>query len=229
MKRLDILVSYIDENKIVADVGADHGITSIKVYEEKNPKKVIATDISANSLQKLRDKLENNNYNIETIVTDGIYALNQEVNQIIISGMGGFLIAEILERGIEVAKNAEKLILQPNNSQTHLRKWLHDNNFEIIDENICKEEGYFYNIIVAKFRKNELVEKYSKEEFYKYGKSNILNKDEITKEIIEIEIQDLKDVYTRIEKINTDKTNKRKSEILGEIKILEGLLCKFEK
>lgn len=229
MKRLEILVSYIDENKIVADIGADHGITSIKVYEEKNPKKVIATDISANSLQKLRDKLQNNNYNIETIVTDGIYALNQEVNQIIISGMGGFLIAEILEKGIEVAKKAEKLVLQPNNSQTHLRKWLHDNNFEIIDENICKEEGYFYNIIIAEFKENEEVEKYSKEAFYKYGKDNVLNKDIITKEIIEIEIQDLKDVYDRIEKIDTEKTNRRKAEILEEIKYLEGLLCKFEK
>lgn len=229
MKRLEILVSYIDENKIVADIGADHGITSIKVYEEKNPKKVIATDISANSLQKLRDKLQNNNYNIETIVTDGIYALNQEVNQIIISGMGGFLIAEILEKGIEVAKKAEKLVLQPNNSQTHLRKWLHDNNFEIIDENICKEEGYFYNIIIAEFKENVEVEKYSKEAFYKYGKDNVLNKDIITKEIIEIEIQDLKDVYDRIEKIDTEKTNRRKAEILEEIKYLEGLLCKFEK
>lgn len=229
MKRLEILVSYIDENKIVADIGADHGITSIKVYEEKNPKKVIATDISANSLQKLRDKLQNNNYNIETIITDGIYALNQEVNQIIISGMGGFLIAEILEKGIEVAKKAEKLVLQPNNSQTHLRKWLHDNNFEIIDENICKEEGYFYNIIIAEFKENVEVEKYSKEAFYKYGKDNVLNKDIITKEIIEIEIQDLKDVYDRIEKIDTEKTNRRKAEILEEIKYLEGLLCKFEK
>lgn len=40
MKRLDKLVSYVDENRIVADIGSDHGITAIKVYEEKIPKKL---------------------------------------------------------------------------------------------------------------------------------------------------------------------------------------------
>ena len=122
--RLEKIVELVDENKKIADIGSDHGITAIKIYEEKNPKKVIATDISKNSIQKLVDKLHYNKYNIETMVADGIKELPEDVEQIIISGMGGILISNIIEEGIDIAKNAEKLIIQANNSlavsYTHL-------------------------------------------------------------------------------------------------------------
>ena len=121
MDRINKIVEFIDENKIVADIGSDHGITAIKIYEEKNPKKVIATDISKDSLQKLVDKLEYSGYDIETIVTDGIKNLPKNIEQIIISGMGGYLISKIIENGIDLAKSADKLILQANNSLEHLR------------------------------------------------------------------------------------------------------------
>lgn len=93
--RLDTIVGFVEENKSVADIGTDHGITAIKIYEEKNPSKIIGTDISKNSLQKLEDKILENGYKIETMVTDGIKDLKDFSPQvIIISGMGGHLVTD---------------------------------------------------------------------------------------------------------------------------------------
>lgn len=228
MNRLETLVSYIDENKIVADIGTDHGITAIKVYEEKYPKKVIATDISKNSLQKLRDKLEHLKYKIETIVTDGISEIKEDLDQIIISGMGGYLITNILEQGILVAKKAEKLILQPNNSQSYLRIWLHENGFEIIDESLCEDVDIIYNVIVAKHQDGNIVEKYEDEKYYKYGKFNFEKKNDLFIKSLVKEKNHLLEIFEKIKDKDTDEAEERKEELCKEVKRIEDILCKLK-
>lgn len=226
MNRIDKIVEFVDENKIVADIGSDHGITAIKIYEEKNPKKVIATDISKDSLQKLVDKLEYSGYDIETIVTDGIKELPQNIEEIIISGMGGFLISKIIENGIDVAKSADKLILQANNSLDHLRKFLHSYGFEIIDETNVFEENFIYTIIVTKFIGE--VDKYDNEEYYIYGKKNIENKDKLTIQYIERELNHARNVINNIKENDTEVVKKRIQDLENNIKNMENLLCKLK-
>lgn len=226
MNRLETIINYIDENKVIADIGSDHGITSIKIYEEKNPKRVIATDISKNSLQKLVDKLEYLNYDIETMVTDGLTDLPNDVEEIIISGMGGFLIRKILEDGISLAKKAEKLILQGNNSLEHLRKWLHDNNFEIIDETLLEDEGFKYTIIVAKYSIKNIIP-YKSDFDYIYGKKHIEEKNPLLIEIVKDEINHLQKIVDKISGLDTDDAITRIEELEKRVKNLKGLLCEL--
>lgn len=226
MIRLDKIVDYVDENKVVADIGSDHGITAIKIYEEKNPKRVIATDISKNSLQKLVDKIKYNDYNIETIVTDGIKELPKDVEEIVISGMGGFLISKIIEEGMEIAQNAQKLILQANNSLEHLRKFLHKNGFEIVDESNVFEENFIYTIIVTKYIEN--VDRYDDENYYIYGKKNIENKDELTIRFIERELKHDKMLIGKLKEIDSQIANNRVEELKNNIREMENLLCKLK-
>lgn len=226
MNRIDKIVEFVDENKIVADIGSDHGITAIKIYEEKNPKKVIATDISKESLQKLVDKLEHSRYDIETIVTDGIRELPKNIDEIIISGMGGYLISKIIKNGIDVAKSADKLILQANNSLEHLRKFLHSEGFEIIDEANVYEENYIYTIIVTKYTNK--VKKYDNEEYYIYGKKNIENKDKLTVQYIERELNHSKSVINNIKSNDTIVVKNRIQELENKINHMENLLCKLK-
>lgn len=224
--RLDALVSFVDENKIVCDVGTDHGWTAIKVLEEKNPKKVIASDISSNSLQKLKDKVIDKGYDIELVVTDGISDLDKyHPEQIIISGMGGFLISKIIERGRKVAENAEKLILQANNSLAHLRTYLLNESFEIVDETIVYEAGIYYDIIVCSYT-GAKQEQYKKDYFYEYGKLNIERKDPILREkLIKIkrEKQFVMDELKGLDSQSARKSYKEKAEDLANIE--EVLKC----
>ena len=68
---------------------------------------------------------------------------------ITIAGMGGRLIARILEEGLDKLANVERLILQPNNREDDLRIWLQDNGFQIVAESILEEAGKFYEILVV--------------------------------------------------------------------------------
>lgn len=68
---------------------------------------------------------------------------------ITIAGMGGRLIARILEEGLDKLANVERLILQPNNREDDLRIWLQENGFQIVAESILEEAGKFYEILVV--------------------------------------------------------------------------------
>lgn len=183
--RLQSLVDFVDEEKVVADIGADHGIVALKVYEEKKPKKVIATDVSKASLQKLKDKIKDTNIDIELRVCDGIKELDDLMpEQIIIAGMGGHLIAQIIEEGLAVAQQADKLILGAHNSLAYLRRFLIDNNFDIIKEKIVYEEKIYYDLIVARYHE-AAVSTYLHDYEYAFGKCLIEKKDPLLLEKIE--------------------------------------------
>lgn len=152
-KRLRAIVNFCDKNKIIADIGTDHGFVPNFLYEEDINRKIIATDISLNSLNKAIEftELRGNNGKIEHIVCNGLEKI-PPVDQIIIAGMGGILISKILDRDFEKARQAEKLILQPMQQVDYLRKFLYDKGFKILDEKIVFEDNKFFHIIVANYK-----------------------------------------------------------------------------
>ena len=91
-KRLKLICDFVEKDSIVADIGTDHGLIPLYLSKNNISKKVIATDISKNSLSKLENILESNSFIncIDIRVSDGLNGLNEfEVDTIIISGMGG--------------------------------------------------------------------------------------------------------------------------------------------
>lgn len=152
-KRLRAIVNFCDKNKIIADIGTDHGFVPNFLYEEDINRKIIATDISLNSLNKAIEftELRGNKGKIEHIVCNGLEKI-PPVDQIIIAGMGGILISKILDRDFEKARQAEKLILQPMQQMDYLRKFLYDKGFKILDEKIVFEDNKFFHIIVANYK-----------------------------------------------------------------------------
>ncbi len=167
--RLQKIVDFVENNSIVADIGTDHGLVPIYLSKHHISKKIIGIDISEKSLYKLQSKIENNyEYdNIETCVSDGLKALKPfEVDTIIISGMGGLLISKIISESMEIAKSANKLILQGNNNLEYLRKFLHDNGFVINGESDIFEKEKYYQILDICCG----LEKYDNDLYYEFGK-----------------------------------------------------------
>ena len=173
--RLKKICDLVDENSIVADIGTDHGIIPIELSKNHIAKKIIATDISEDSLEKLEQKLiyNSNIVNIETRVSDGLDCFNEfEVDTIIISGMGGILIKEILERNLTVAKSANNLI--NTIISIFMRGFLLQNNFVIEKEDDVIENKKYYQILKVKRGKDFYRNDYE----YLYGKLLIKNKSE---------------------------------------------------
>lgn len=149
--RLRSIVDCVN-TKSVADIGCDHAYVPIALIDENRAKKVIACDINEGPVKIAQENIEK--YNKQEFITTRIGAglspiEDGEVDTVIIAGMGGELIVSILSDDLMKAHNAT-LVLQPMNDQHTVRRFLINNGFEIIKEDIATEGFKVYNVIVAK-------------------------------------------------------------------------------
>lgn len=226
-RRLEEIINLVEDNSIVADIGTDHGIVPYELIKSNKAKKVIASDISEKSLDKLREKLDylDEPEKIILNVSDGLDNLNEyQVDTIIISGIGGNLIVDILNKNIDVAKSANCLILGANNSLSVLRKFLHDNSFEIIEEVDLFENDKYYQIIKVKVGKQLFLNEYE----YEFGKFLIDNKSENLKQYIQQQVENKKIILSNISEKDSDNVKNAIDNINVEIKELEKVLNKIE-
>ena len=152
-ERLEKIKNLVEKSNIVLDVGTDHGYVPISLINEKRASKVIAADINEGPLKNAQKniRLAGLSEVIETRLGSGLVPLKKgEADTVIIAGMGGILIADILKESYEKAIIAEKLILQPMYSQEVLRAYLIENGFEIIKEYLVRENDKIYNILESK-------------------------------------------------------------------------------
>ena len=152
--RLKLIAVKVPECNTVCDIGTDHAYIPIYLMEKGICKKAIASDSKAGPLKIAAKNIEEHGFagTIETRLCDGLDGIGpDEADVIVIAGMGGLLISEILGKGIEKARKAGLLILQPMNSAEVLRKWLYENGFDILNEELAAENDKLYNVITAKW------------------------------------------------------------------------------
>ena len=150
-KRLEVISELVTHSRCTADIGTDHGIVPLKLIDSHRADKVIATDVSAPSLNKTQKKVASNHLDskIITRLGNGLDPINKdECDTIIIAGMGGLLIKDILNRGVNKIENAT-LILQPMNNAHFVRMFLEFSDYKITKEMIVFENNHYYQIIVA--------------------------------------------------------------------------------
>ena len=139
--------SMVTPGSILADIGTDHGYVPISLVQRKKIKKAIAMDVNKGPLKRAEEHIREAQLEeyIETRLSDGVKKLEVgEVNSILIAGMGGDLVIRIIKNGMEVCRSVDELILQPQSELGRVRKFLRENNFEIIDEDMVIEDGKYY-------------------------------------------------------------------------------------
>ncbi|BDD39022.1 tRNA (adenine(22)-N(1))-methyltransferase [Streptococcus ruminantium] len=161
-KRLETVASFVPKGARLVDVGSDHAYLPLFLVEQGQVDFAIAGEVvqgpyrsalqnveQAGKLDKIQVRLANGLAAVE--VADNITAIT-------IAGMGGRLIADILEAGKDKLANVERLILQPNNREDDVRRWLEKNQFKLIAEEILEENGKFYEVLVAESGQMKLLE-----------------------------------------------------------------------
>ena len=152
-KRLELVASFVPQGAILLDVGSDHAYLPIELIERGQIESAIAGEVVEGPYQSAVKNVEAHGLKekIQVRLANGLAAFEEtdQVSVITIAGMGGRLIARILEEGLDKLANVERLILQPNNREDDLRIWLQDHGFEIVAENILEEAGKFYEILVV--------------------------------------------------------------------------------
>ena len=218
--RLKKIAELVDFGATVIDVGTDHGYVPNFLCEKKISRDIIATDISKNSLEKsieLTKKMGNEKF-IRNILANGIVKENRD--NIIIAGLGGIQIAEIIFNSIEISRSAKKLILQPMQKTNILRRELNNMGFEIIDEEIIFEDDRYFEIIIAKF--NGKRKSLDELDFY-FSKSLINKKDKVYLAYLSERKVELEKILNKINKDNK-RSIKRRDELLDLLKRTEDAI-----
>ncbi len=151
--RLACVASLVPAGARVADIGSDHAYLPAALVLDGKIDFAIAGEVVKgpyeNAVHEIKaHQLENQ---IVPRLADGLAAIEtaDNIDTITIAGMGGSLIASILEKGKDKLKGIKRLVLQPNVGESQLRKWLMDNRYQIMTERIIEEDNHIYEIIVA--------------------------------------------------------------------------------
>ena len=152
-RRLEAVASYVPQGARLADVGSDHAYLPLFLVEQGRIDFAIAGEVVQGPYQSALQNVEQAGQSdkISVRLANGLAAveLDDQVSTVTIAGMGGRLIAEILEDGKDKLGSVERLVLQPNNREDDVRRWLLAHDFQLVAEEILEENDKIYEILVA--------------------------------------------------------------------------------
>lgn len=147
--RLRKIAELIPVGSRIADVGTDHAYIPIYCFEKNIIRSAIAMDVNPMPLKRAEINIDKYGFGkkSELRLSNGIEKLfPDEVDVIVIAGMGGLLIRDIIDSGSGKITGKTELIVQPMIAPVELRRYLFDNGFDITNEYVVREENKFYNI-----------------------------------------------------------------------------------
>ncbi|SDN08671.1 tRNA (adenine(22)-N(1))-methyltransferase [Sediminibacillus halophilus] len=150
--RLQCVASFLPKGALFADIGSDHAYLPVYVCHLDKQATAIAGEINEGPYQSAKSTVveEGLTDRIEVRKGDGLAVISaNEVNQVVIAGMGGSLISAILQEGKEKLAGVGQIIAQPNVEARAVRVWLQDNGYRLNGEAILEEAGHRYEVISA--------------------------------------------------------------------------------
>ncbi len=153
-KRLKIIHDMVP-NSVVADIGSDHGKLMIALVQSGKVKKGFAVENKEGPFERLRSNLIRYHVNdmITPLFSDGVKDITRDVSTIVIAGMGGQTIVNILKAHPEKLISVQTIIIDAHTAVPFARREICQMGFAIADEKIVKEDDIFYEVI--KFIKAE--------------------------------------------------------------------------
>ena len=151
--RLACVASLVPAGARVADIGSDHAYLPAALVLDGKINFAIAGEVVKGPYENAVHEIKGHQLEGQVIprLADGLAAIEpaDKVDTITIAGMGGSLIASILEKGKNTLTEIKRLVLQPNVGESQLREWLMNNHYQIMTEKIIEEDNHIYEIIVA--------------------------------------------------------------------------------
>lgn len=151
--RLACVASLVPAGARVADIGSDHAYLPAALVLDGKIDFAIAGEVVKGPYENAVREIKDHQLEGQVIprLADGLAAIEpaDKVDTITIAGMGGSLIASILEKDKNKLTGIKRLVLQPNVGESQLREWLMNNHYQIMTEKIIEEDNHIYEIIVA--------------------------------------------------------------------------------
>lgn len=150
--RLQAVARQIPAGLKVADIGTDHGYLPVFLAVNDISPQIIASDRGKRPLAQAEElvgllSLENQ---ISCRLGDGLTVFAPgEAEVVCIAGIGGMAMTEMIAAGMAQARAAKRLVLQPQRNVAAVRRFLADNGFRIVAEDLAEDDGFYYEVIAA--------------------------------------------------------------------------------
>lgn len=215
-KRLETVAQLVEKDSKIIDVGCDHALLDIYLADRNQCSKIIASDNKSGPLEHAKENLKK--YKLESKVSlklgNGIETIEEDIDTIVISGMGGLNIIGILKYKPHLYKQVKRLVLSPNSDVEKVRKEITRLGFYIDNEVLVKDKNIIYSVISFKRGKKH----YNRQELL-FGPTLLEKKDSLFKEYI-------KNQYitkTHLLEILPRKYYQRRWELKKELKSIKKL------
>ncbi|MBQ1901240.1 MAG: SAM-dependent methyltransferase [Lachnospiraceae bacterium] len=233
-KRMQALANLVSPCKTFCDVGTDHGFLPIYLVQAGVCENAIAMDLRMGPLDRAKKHIQECNLSdsIETRLSDGVQKLGiREAESVLIAGMGGSVTIHILTEGLEVCKNLKELILQPQSEIDEVRKFVFDQGFLLLSEDIVEEDGKFYPMMKLVHRSQLPDEKVSglKVDLYSeaellYGPLLLKMQHPVLKEFLKKEMKREEKILLNLPDIDEDRITERRKIVENKIHMIHELL-----
>lgn len=153
-ERLKLAASFVRPNAVFADIGCDHGRLSVYLMQQCAAARGYACDIRPQPLDKAKQLLSRKGLSdkVETILTDGLIGLEgRGITDVIVAGIGGEVLAHIVEEASFLKDSSVRIILQPQSKEQLLRRTLYRLGYRIEQEECVHAGRFLYTVMVVSY------------------------------------------------------------------------------
>lgn len=228
-KRMGALAQMVTAGNRLCDVGCDHGFLPIFLVQQGVIPSAIAMDINEGPLAAAREHIAayGLQQQITTRLSDGLSGIKeQETDTILIAGMGGALVIHILTEGRKVAQSAKELILQPQSEVAQVRRFLWQEGYDILAEDMVVEDGKYYPMMKVSFASTNRQQEAPTEAAFLFGPLLLRQRHSVLQEYLLREQKIQREVLGRLQaQEQTDAIALREREIRAYLKEIDGCLA----
>jgi len=151
--RLALVATFVPKNARLVDIGSDHAYLPANLLLKKTIAFAVAGEVAPGPLKNVQQEIEKAHLQDQLVARlgDGFAAIkpDDKIDTVVIAGMGGRLITDILTAGHSDNQKYQRLILQPNTDVLAVRAWLQANGYALIDEQMLLDDHHYYEVLVA--------------------------------------------------------------------------------
>ena len=226
--RMKTVADMVRPGGRVCDIGCDHAFVSIYLVANGISDRGIASDVRTGPCAIARDNIDRWGMNdkIDLRLGDGLGTIIPgEVDTIIIAGMGGILITDILEAGADVVDSATQLVLQPQSELEHVRRYVYEHGWSIAEEKMLVDAGKYYVVLNVDVGSRDNSHTPEMDEIYlKYGYYLIQSHSPVLRAYLEDRKRMVSSVVAGLENADTDNARKRAGELRHELDCIDRTL-----
>lgn len=224
--RLATILSMLSPVQCLADIGSDHGFLIAEAVSRGLAARGVAVEVHLPPFRQSQKTVRAMGLHgkIDVRLGDGLKALApQEAEAIVIAGMGGGTMRDILAQGAAMLGSVKYMVLQPNNDTALLRGYCLQGGYKVIGETIVKDGAFLYQVM--RIEPGTETKSYTSLEL-EYGRLNLTNRTNVLKAAMERDLKHWVNVLEQLSKGNPEAVKDRRRWVLQRVSdLMEVLSC----